>query len=150
MVNQILVDQVVANQMSYLLDTNIISELIKPGPNQNVLKQFELFQHELSISSVVWHELRFGWIKMPDSKRKQAIGVFMHDVVSLLPILPYDSQAARIHAEIRLDVQKTGQTLPFADGQIAAIAMSKGLSLVTRNIKDFEAIVGLRLINWFE
>ena len=137
-------------QISYLLDTNIISELIKPEPNSNVLKQFELLQNELSISSVVWHELRFGWLKMPDSKRKQAIGIFIHDVVSLLPILPYDSQAARIHAEIRIESQKNGQSLPFADGQIAAIAMSQGLSLVTRNIKDFEAIVGIRLVNWFE
>ena len=137
-------------QISYLLDTNIISELIKPEPNLNVLQQFELLQNELSISSVVWHELRFGWLKMPDSKRKQAIGIFIHDVVSLLPIVPYDSQAARIHAEIRVEAQKSGQTLPFADGQIAAIAMSQGLSLVTRNTKDFEAIVGIRLINWFE
>jgi tRNA(fMet)-specific endonuclease VapC len=87
---------------------------------------------------------------MPDSKRKQSIGLFLHDVVSLLPILPYNTTAAKIHAEIRVEAQKTGQTLPFADGQIAAIAMSKGLNLVTRNIKDFEAIVGLRLINWFE
>ena len=137
-------------QISYLLDTNIISELIQPEPNWNILKQFELLQNELSISSVVWHELRFGWLKMPDSKRKQAIGIFIHDVVSLLPILPYDSQAARIHAEIRIAAQKSGQTLPVADGQIAAIAMSQGLSLVTRNTKDFEAIVGIRLINWFE
>lgn len=137
-------------QISYLLDTNIISELIKQEPNSNVLKQFEQLQHELSISSVVWHELRFGWLKMPDSKRKQAIGIFIHDVASLLPILPYDSQAARIHAEIRIEAQKNGQSLPFADGQIAAIAMSQGLSLVTRNTKDFESIAGIRLINWFE
>lgn len=137
-------------QISYLLDTNIISELIKQEPNSNVLKQFEQLQHELSISSVVWHELRFGWLKMPDSKRKQAIGIFIHDVVSLLPILPYDSQAARIHAEIRIEAQKNGQSLSFADGQIVAIAMSQGLSLVTRNTKDFESIAGIRLINWFE
>ena len=137
-------------QISYLLDTNIISELIKPEPNSNVLRQFKLLQNELSISSVVWHELRFGWLKMPDSKRKQAIGIFIHDVVSLLPILPYDSQAARIHAEVRIAAQKNGQSLPFADGQIAAIAMAQGLSLVTRNTKDFKEISGLRLVNWFE
>ena len=51
---------------------------------------------------------------------------------------------------IRIEAQKSGQTLPFADGQIAAIAMSQGLSLVTRNTKDFELIAGIRLINWFE
>lgn len=138
------------SQVSLLLDTNIISELVKAEPQTNVLQQFQTYKNEIAIPSLVWHELRFGWLKMPDSKRKQAIGIFIHDVVSLLPILPYDSQAARIHAEIRIAAQKNGQTLPFADGQIAAITISQGLSLVTRNTKDFEAIAGIRLINWFE
>ena len=138
------------SQVSLLLDTNIISELVKAEPKSNVLKQFQIYKNEIAISSLVWHELRFGWLRMPDSKRKQSIGLFLHDVVSLLPIMPYDTTAAKIHAEIRIEAQKSGQTLPFADGQIAAIAMSQGLSLVTRNTKDFEAIVGIRLINWFE
>ena len=138
------------SQVSLLLDTNIISELVKAEPKSNILKQFQIYKNEIAISSLVWHELRFGWLRMPDSKRKQSIGLFLHDVVSLLPIMPYDTTAAKIHAEIRIEAQKSGQTLPFADGQIAAIAMSQGLSLVTRNTKDFEAIVGIRLINWFE
>lgn len=138
------------SQVSLLLDTNIISELVKAEPKSNVLKQFQIYKNEIAIPSLVWHELRFGWLRMPDSKRKQSIGLFLHDVVSLLTIMPYDTTAAKIHAEIRIEAQKSGQTLPFADGQIAAIAMSQGLSLVTRNAKDFEAIVGIRLINWFE
>lgn len=138
------------SQVSLLLDTNIISELVKAEPKSNVLKQFQIYKNEIAIPSLVWHELRFGWLRMPDSKRKQSIGLFLHDVVSLLPIMPYDTTAAKIHAEIRIEAQKSGQTLPFADGQIAAIAMSQGLSLVTRNTKDFESIAGIRLINWFE
>ncbi|XID75682.1 type II toxin-antitoxin system VapC family toxin [Alkanindiges sp. WGS2144] len=138
------------SHVSLLLDTNIISELVKVEPNTHVFQQFQTYKNEIAIPSLVWHELRFGWLRMPDSKRKQSIGLFLHDVVSLLPILPYDTAAAKIHAEIRVEAQKTGHTLPFADGQIAAIAMSQGLSLVTRNTKDFETITGLRLINWFE
>lgn len=138
------------SQISLLLDTNIISELVKAEPHPHVLQQFQGYKQEIAIPSLVWHELRFGWLKMPDTKRKQSIGIFLYDVVSLLPILPYDTVAAKIHAEIRVEAQKIGQTLPFADGQIAAITMSQGLSLVTRNTKDFELIRGLRLINWFE
>lgn len=70
-------------------------------------------------------------------------------MVSLIPILDYDAQAAKIHAEIRIQTQKNGNNIPFVDGQIAAIAMAKGLTLVTRNTKDFQAIEGLRQINWF-
>lgn len=137
------------NQISYLLDTNTISELAKPQPNSEVLRQFYTSQHEIAIPSIVWHELRFGWLKMADGQRKQLIAAFLHDVVSLIPILDYDAQAAKIHAEIRIQTQKVGANIPFVDGQIAAIAMAQGLILVSRNTKDFQAIDGLRLINWF-
>lgn len=137
------------SQISYLLDTNIISELAKPQPNSAVLQQFYVAQHEIAISSIVWHELRFGWLRMPDGQRKQLITKFLHDVVSLIPILDHDAQAAKIHAEIRMQTQKIGNNIPFVDGQIAAIAMAQGLILVTRNTKDFQAVEGLRQINWF-
>jgi len=137
------------SHISYLLDTNIISELIKPQPNQHVISQFQLYQHEIAIPSLVWNELRFGWLKMPQGQRKEMIGSFLHDIVSLIPILSYHESAAKIHAEIRLEAQQNGLNIPFADGQIAAIAMAQGLALITRNSKDFQNISGLRLVNWF-
>ena len=137
------------NQISYLLDTNIVSELAKAQPNIEVLQKFYKAQQEIAIPSIVWHELRFGWLKMPEGQRKQHISAFLHDVVSLIPILDYDAHAAKIHAEIRIQTQNIGMNIPFVDGQIAAIAMAQGLILVTRNTKDFQAIDGLRLVNWF-
>lgn len=137
------------NQVSYLLDTNIISELVKPEPSISVLAQFERYQQEIAIPSVVWHELRSGWLKMPEGTKKHMIGSFLHEVISALTILPYDTSAARIHAEIRIQTQQTGINIPFVDGQIAAIAIAQGLSLITRNTKDFQSINGLRLQNWF-
>ena len=78
---------------------------------------------------------------------KVADGSFLHDIVSLIPILSYHESAAKIHAEIRLEAQQNGLNIPFADGQIAAIAMAQGLALITRNSKDFQNISGLRLVN---
>ncbi|GAA5009070.1 type II toxin-antitoxin system VapC family toxin [Acinetobacter puyangensis] len=138
------------NQISYLIDTNTISELVKTQPNINVLQQFQNAQDEISIPSIVWHELRFGWLNMLEGQRKRAIGAFLHNVVSLIPILDYDAHAAKLHAEIRIQTQTIGKNIPFVDGQIAAIAMANGLILITRNIKDFQNIEGLRLRNWFE
>jgi tRNA(fMet)-specific endonuclease VapC len=57
---------------------------------------------------------------------------------------------ARLHAELRVDADRRGRPLPFADGQIAAIAVAHGLTLVTRNLKDFTGVSGLRLVDWFE
>ena len=84
---------------------------------------------------------------MPQGQRKEMIGSFLHDIVSLIPTLSYHESAAKIHAEIRLEAQQNGLNIPFADGQIAA--MAQGLALVTRNSKDFQNISGLRLVDWF-
>lgn len=145
-----MIDQLQQNNISYILDTNVLSELAKLEPNQKVLQKFQSHQHEIALPSIVWHELRFGWLKMPEGKRKHAIGILINEVIGTLAILPYDAIATRIHAEIRLQTQEIGLNIPFVDGQIASTAMSKGLILVTRNTKDFQSIDGLRIENWHE
>ena len=135
--------------VSWLLDSNVLSEALRPSPNVGVMARLARFDGEMAIAAPVWHELRYGWLRMPDGQRKDAIARYLQDVVVLLPILPYDANAARIHAELRHGRERSGQTLPFVDGQIAAIAMARGLTLVTRNTRDFSCIAGLRVDNWF-
>lgn len=133
----------------WLLDTNIVSEPAKADCNPNVLARLQQHEHELAIPSIVLHELRYGWLRMPEGKKKQRIGQYLQQVVTGLPVLNYDAHAARLHAQIRSTLEAAGKPLPFADGQIAAIAISHGLTLVTRNTKDFAAIPNLQLANWF-
>lgn len=135
--------------VTWLLDTNVVSEAIRPQPNQTVMGNFKRYQGEMTIAAPVWHELRFGWLRLPEGQRRDAIGRFVQDVVGQLPVLPYDASAARIHAELRSQRALVGQTLPFVDGQIAAIAIAHGATLVTRNTKDFAGLQGLRMVDWF-
>lgn len=135
---------------NWLLDTNIISEASKPQPNTQVLELIHRYQHEICTAAPVWHELRFGWLRMPEGQRKDKIGRYMQQVVSAIPVLPYDEAAARIHANIRQECAQVGLALAFVDGQIASVAMAHGLTLVTRNLKDFQHIQGLRVVNWFD
>ncbi len=137
-------------EASYLLDTNLLFEAVKPQPNQRVLSNLKRNEHLLAIPSLVWHEMRYGWLKMPEGKRKQAIGDYLHLVVSQLPVFDYDQSAARVHAEFRAQLEKTGITLSFVDSQIAAIAIVNGLTLVTRNVTDYQAIPHLKMENWFD
>lgn len=134
---------------SWLLDTNIVSEAMRPKPDAEVMANLARFDGELVIPAPVWHELRYGWLRMPDGQRKDAVGRFVQEVAGSLPVLPYDSAAARIHAELRNLRERAGLRLPFVDGQIASVAMAHGLTLVTRNIRDFAGLPGLRLVNWF-
>lgn len=135
--------------ITWLLDTNVLSEASRPAPNAGVMENLKRYDGELAIAAPVWHELRFGWLRMPAGQRRDAIGRFVQDVVRQLPVLPYDATAARIHAELRVQREAQGQTLAFVDGQIAAIAIAQGITLVTRNVRDFSDLAGLRLVNWF-
>lgn len=135
---------------TWLLDTNIVSEAVRPQPHPMVLDNLARYQGELAIAAPVWHELRFGWLRMPEGQRRDAIGRFVQDVAGRLPVLAYDASAARIHAELRAQRLQIGQPLPFVDGQIAAIAIAHGATLVTRNTKDFAGLPGLRMADWFQ
>jgi tRNA(fMet)-specific endonuclease VapC len=139
----------VVDHVVFLLDTNILSEVMRENPAPQVMENLARYDGQFGIPALVSHELRFGWLRMAAGRRKDAIGRFLQDVVGLLPVLPYDANAARIHAELRLDAERTGQPLPFADGQIAATAIAHGSTLITRNTRDFAAIKGLRLESWF-
>lgn len=136
-------------RIAWLLDTNVLSEAVRPRPDPGVMERLERFQTELAVPAPVWHELRYGWLRLPDGQRKDAIGRYVQDVVAMLPVLPYDAAAARIHAELRSEAERRGRPLPFVDGQIAAIAIASGLTLVTRHRKDFDGVPGLRLADWF-
>ncbi len=135
--------------MKYLLDTNLVSELIKPHPDTGVIEKFRRYQKELATAAPVWHELQFGCYRIPLSRKRELLELFLEEVIRRnLPILPYDEQAARWHAMERARLTLAGKTPSFVDGQIAAVAVINGLNLVTRNIKNFELFSGLKWEVW--
>ncbi|HEX9940850.1 MAG TPA: PIN domain-containing protein [Thermoanaerobaculia bacterium] len=89
---------------------------------------------EVGIATAVWHELLFGWERLPQSRKKKTIGDYLFQIVrETMPILPYDQAAAEWHARERARLTAIGKTPPFLDGQIAATAKVNGLILVTAN-----------------
>lgn len=135
--------------MKYLLDTNVLSEAVKSVPDKSVLKMFEKHQHEIVTGAPVWHELQFGYHRLPRSRKREVIASFLNDIVKrTMLILPYDDRAAEWHARERARLSSKGLTPSFVDGQIAAISMVNGLILVTRNVDDFEQFLRLKIENW--
>ena len=137
--------------MRYLLDTNIVSEGLKRQPDQNVLKKMHDHDGEAAIASVVWHELVFGAALAPSATKRSIIELYLYDVIQPnVPILPYDERAAWWHAQERARLSVVGQLPPFADGQIAAVAQTNNLVLVTKNTRDFVHFEDLEIENWAE
>lgn len=137
-------------EIKYLLDTNIISEPLRPHSNQKVLQKLEQYQQKIAIASVVWHELRYGMELLEHSKKREKIKYYLDQVVKKLSILPYHETAGEWHAKERAKLEKKGLLTDFVDGQIAAIAKTNGLILVTRNTKDFSHFEHLAIENWFQ
>ena len=104
----------------------------------------------MATASVVWHELLFGLRRLPTSARRAAIQEYLNEVVApSVPILPYNDRAADWHAAERSRLTGAGRTPPpFADGQIAAVARTNGLTLVTANPTDFAAFRDLEVEDW--
>jgi tRNA(fMet)-specific endonuclease VapC len=135
--------------LRFLLDTNVLSEPLRPAPNRQLLERLDRHMGTMGLAAPTWHELRFGCERLPRSRRREQIEDYLATVVRIdFPILPYDEEAAAWHARERARLLARGATPPFVDGQIAAIASVNDLVLVTANGADFAAFEGLRLEDW--
>lgn len=135
--------------MRYLLDTNIVSEPLRPAPDAGIVRRLREHDGEAAIPAPVWHELRFGCARLPPSRRRQVIERYIEDVVlASFPVLDYDREAADWHALERARLAAEGLARPFVDGQIAAIACVNDLMLITSNTADFEGFEELQVRNW--
>jgi tRNA(fMet)-specific endonuclease VapC len=131
----------------YLIDTNILSEPLKPRPNAVVVAKMQQHTDEIAIAAVTWHEIRYGCDRLPISRRRDYIEAYLQKVPATFPILPYDAVAAAWHASERARLRH--QPPAFQDGQIAAVAAVNQLIIVTNNMTDFINFQGVTIENWF-
>ena len=126
----------------------MISELGSVEYPTELVRKLDIHQQEVVIASVVWHELKYGLLRMPNSRKKQTLEGYLNQVVDHFPVLDYDCKAANWHASERARLSAKGQTASFVDGQIAAIAYVNNLTLVTSNLRHFRAFADLRIESW--
>jgi predicted nucleic acid-binding protein len=125
-----------------LLDTNVVSELLKPSPHQEVAAWINThYSRSLFLSSVTVAELLFGVAILPNGKRKWALAASVDGLVALYVgrILPFDTIAATTYGSLAAKAQSGGKGLPMPDGYIAAIAAAHGLAVATRDESPFLA-----------
>jgi tRNA(fMet)-specific endonuclease VapC len=136
--------------MRYLLDTNMVSEVIRETPDPRVLERFAAAAATVSTAAPAWYELDVGRHMLPAGKRRRALDAALERVFALLDILPYDGAAAIWHAEQHARLVRLGRTPSYLDAQIAAVAATNNLVLVTRNVRDFRGFEGLDIESWFD
>jgi tRNA(fMet)-specific endonuclease VapC len=130
--------------MRYLLDTNIISNIMKFPEGVAASRMAELEQEEINTSIIVAAELRFGYTKVA-SKRLETLA---EEMLSDIEVLPWDSPADRGYASLRTQLEEQGTPIGQNDMLIAAHALSTDAVLVTDNDKEFSRVAGLKVENW--
>jgi toxin FitB len=135
-----------------LLDTNVISELWRPKLNKDVETWIDSQPTStLFISAITFAELHFGASRLPDGSRKSLLLNAIDKMVTdtfVQRILPFDARCAGTFGQMRAKRESLGRPIVFADAAIAATALTYGLTLATRNLRDFESL-GLELIDPF-
>jgi len=135
--------------VKYLLDTCVLSEVIKSTPNPHVLTWLQACKStEICISAMTWGELQRGVSRLAESKRKlelaswlQALEVGLEDRV-----LAFDHTASKFWAQITVTAEAQGKPMAAFDSIIAATALAHHCTLVTRNVRDF-ACAHLDILN---
>ncbi|OYV32209.1 MAG: VapC toxin family PIN domain ribonuclease [Rhodospirillales bacterium 20-64-7] len=133
-----------------LLDTNILSELMRPAPSPAVMSWLAAQPAaSLFISAVTEAELRYGVLLLPEGRRRADLIAALEAMLTedfAGRILPFDSAAALAFAAIAASRRQAGKPISQFDAQIAAIVRSRGAALATRNVADF-AECGVEIIN---
>lgn len=141
-------------EQAILLDTNVLSELMRPQPDVQVLAWFgENTNAGFYISAVTEAEILLGISLLPAGKRQTRLADTAAELFSEEfsgRSLSFDKRSAKIYAELVAARTRAGQPISTEDAQIAAITLSNHLCLATRNIKDFSGISGLILVNPWE
>jgi len=132
-----------------LLDTNVISEAMKPAPDPAVRDWLdEQAAETLHLSAVTIAELSFGIGALPKGRRKDRLMAALDGVLAMFGdrILPFDTEAARRYGDLAVRARTAGRGFPTPDGYIAAIAAAHDFAVASRDASAFEA-AGLAVID---
>jgi len=136
-----------------LLDTNIISELMKSTLNPRVEAWFESISLiDVRISDITMAELYRGYARLEEGKRKQAIleNLIRIELSFQTQLLPFDTACAKHYGDLSTRTEKLGLSMDAFDGMLLAVAERHSLTIATRNTKHFEGRTALKIVNPFD
>jgi toxin FitB len=136
--------------VNYILDTNVLSELVATQPNQKVLRWIEeVDPGQVFLSVIAIGELKKGIEKLPNSKRKEKLDRWLQEDLLVRfqgHLLPIDTNTMLLWGTLNARLEANGHPIPAIDALLAATAMQHRFTLVTRNTSHFEA-AGILLLN---
>jgi predicted nucleic acid-binding protein len=133
--------------MSHLLDTDTLSNLIKPSPSVVLVRRLAVVPADtLFTSTITIGEIVYGAFR--SVRRDDILYRLEHELMPLARVLPFDVDAAYVYGRLRSELESRGTPLAEADLRIASVALARGLTLVTGNVRHFSRVPGLTVENW--
>ena len=125
----------------YLLDTNVVSEVMRVSPSPNVIRFLDSNEN-LWISSMVIHELEYGLQLLAPGRRQSTLRQSLQNFMTTYEdrVLPISDGCAKCAAELRAQAKRVGRVLDLGDSLVAGSAVANNLTLASRNLRDFEGL----------
>jgi predicted nucleic acid-binding protein len=123
----------------YLVDANVLCEPTKPKPDPKVVAWLRANEREFVVDPVILGEIRFGILLLPRGKRRQRLERWFDEGVTRIQCLPWDATIGLRWAKLLAELRTAGRSMPVKDSFIAATALAHGLTVATRNRRDFGA-----------
>jgi predicted nucleic acid-binding protein len=134
--------------MWYLVDANVLSEATRPAPDPSAASWLEENEAELAIDAIVLSELALGVESLPPGRKRARLEAWFEGFQETIECLPWDAATAREWARLVVELRRRGRKMPLFDSMIAATARVHDLTIVTRNVRDFEP-AGVEIVNPF-
>jgi toxin FitB len=134
--------------MSFLVDASVLSEATKPSPDKGAVAWLRENERRLAVDPVILGEIRFGILLLARGKRRTKLERWFEEGIRRVRCVDWDAATGLRWAELLADLRAAGKAMPLKDSLIAATALAHGLTLATRNARDF-AHCGVLLVNPF-
>ena len=134
--------------MTFLVDSNVLSEPTKVSPDSRVVAWLTTHEDDFVVDSIILGELSFGILALPRGRKRQHLEEWFEAVVRVIECLPWDAAVSLRWARLVVELRRKGRKLPLLHTMIAATALEHDLTVVTRNVSDFQK-TGVKVINPF-